>query len=206
MFQTSSEGLQPESDSRAVILAERVKYLCSPINDSYKCLPFLYDYVIRRNPINILELGVHMGYSTRILLLGASQYGGHVDSVDIALNDAVKSTMENINKWGLNRFWTLIINDSLYVNWTKDIDMLYIDSLHTYPHTLYELEKYYEFCNDNTRIFLHDCSHPLYKEDIMRSIREFTYNIGWEYEILTEETNGLAMLYKGDINEISRMV
>ena len=165
-------------------------------SDSKHCLPFLYDYAMKKHPETILELGVHMGYSTRVLLIAVQQYGGTVYSVDVSAGPTVQNTIKIINAMKLESNWKLIISDSRNVKWDRDIHMLYIDSSHKHGVTLAELEKYSPFVTQEGRIFMHDVANPLYL-GVMGAINEFIEkNPVWEYRVLTEKTHGLGVLYR----------
>lgn len=147
-------------------------------------------------PKNILELGVHLGYSTRVLLIAAQQYGGTVYSVDKSSSTAVQNTIKIINEWKLKSNWKLIISDSRDIEWNKPIDMMYIDSSHKHGVTLAELKKFSPFVTQEGRIFMHDIVNPLYL-GVIKAINEFIEkNPIWKYKVLTEETHGLGVLYR----------
>lgn len=98
----------------------------------------------------VLELGVRYGNSTAALLAGVERRGKHLYSVDI--NDC-SGVIETSNHW------TFIQADSLdyekiYPHVQGAIDILFIDTDHTYERTKAELELWGNITK--RRIFLHD--------------------------------------------------
>ncbi len=88
----------------------------------------------------IIELGVRYGHSTAALLAGIESTKGHLWSVD---ND---STCEFPEEWKESPLWTFIFGNDLdpavYSILPQEIDMLFIDTSHTYLQTLHELCQY----------------------------------------------------------------
>jgi len=97
----------------------------------------------------VLELGVRHGNSTAALLAGIEQRSGHLYSVDINDCSAVIDS----------EFWTFIQADSLdYETISQQIqgpiNVLFIDTDHTYERTKAELELWGNITEGH--IFLHD--------------------------------------------------
>jgi len=126
-------------------------YLFTTWSDIQYALPTFYYHILLKDCKNVLELGVRHGISTKVLLLALRKTGGHLTSVDI--NECLE-TQYGIAKVGLQHWWTFINENDLDVKWDKPIDMLFIDTSHTYHQTLAELEKYSPFVTGT--IFLHD--------------------------------------------------
>lgn len=99
---------------------------------------------------NILELGVRYGNSTSALLAGVNYKGGHLYSVD--MNDCSHAVSPNER-------WSFIQADSLdyekiHSQIQGEIDILFIDTNHTYERTRDELNLWGNITKE--QIFLHD--------------------------------------------------
>lgn len=160
------------------------------------CVHLLYDFVINRNYKTIVELGIRSGVSTKTFLLGCKITGGHVWSVDIS-----EVRVPNIHfgpDWGLEPFWTYTQHvDSLDYEWDKPIDLLFIDTSHTYEQTLAELRKYSPYIKDGGIILMHDSLMDHIKGwGVLRAIKTFlsdNHNYSY-YETGVE--GGLGVLTK----------
>lgn len=106
----------------------------------------------------VLELGVRGGVSTSALLAGVEERGGMLYSVDI-----------NCNCWGSvqpHPQWKFVCADSLdeekldAVGLPEQLDLLFIDTTHTYARTVAELELWGERVRAGGLILLHDTDNP----------------------------------------------
>jgi cephalosporin hydroxylase len=135
-------------------LKERYESLCGDESDIHEHLATFVDLVVSMNAQKVIELGVRTGVSTVAWLYGLEQTGGHLWSVDI-----VKSPFDA-------KGWTFILGDDLSVDVLEqlpdDADIVFIDSSHTYGHTLGELAVYSRKMRPGGRIVLHDTEvqHP----------------------------------------------
>lgn len=116
-------------------------------------LPRLYDEVARRVEPVVVELGVRWGTSTSALLAAVSASGGHLWSVDI--------TPPRVPDWWAETgLWTLTIgNDvdpSVVERQPGEIDVLFVDTSHSYHHTLAELRTYALRVRPGGVVLLHD--------------------------------------------------
>jgi predicted O-methyltransferase YrrM len=114
-------------------------------------LRFLYDRAAAIPGARLLELGVRSGNSTAVLLYAADTTDGHLWSVDLEPPRAP-------SWWPLTGRWSLIIGDDLKLaadaqavpvdplrqGWRlpNQVDLLLLDTSHTYDHTLAELRAY----------------------------------------------------------------
>jgi predicted O-methyltransferase YrrM len=103
----------------------------------------------------VLELGTRDGDSTIAFLQLAHEIDGHVTSIDIENCPLARSRAE---KLGYLDKWEFIKNNGLSIEWTDEIDHLFIDSDHSYDHVLLELEKFEPFVKVGGFITLHDIS------------------------------------------------
>lgn len=134
-------------------------------------VPTLYMVAMENNCKTIVELGVGEGYlgqSTFAFLFAARELGGHLVSIDIGPCDF---TVQEVKRIGLARYWTFLLGDDLHdqfadvldpkrgaITWKApdSIDLLFIDTSHTYAQTLAELKKYEQFVKPGGFIILHD--------------------------------------------------
>lgn len=126
--------------------------------DIHEHLQTLHMLTVELNLKNILELGTRTGESTIALLVAAKELGGKMTSVDIDPCDEAK---EKVKKLGLESYWNFIQADDLKLNWKEQIDHLFIDTSHTYEHTMSEFKKFEPLVKKGGLITLHDIvSHP----------------------------------------------
>jgi len=121
--------------------------------DIHEHLQTLHMLTVELNLKNILELGTRTGESTIALLLAAKEIGGKVTSVDI---DPCEPAKQNVKNLDLESFWTFIQHDDLKLNWNEEIDHLFIDTSHTYDHTVLEFKKFEPLVKKGGLITLHD--------------------------------------------------
>lgn len=147
-------------------LKKMYEHHCRESSDIYEHIPVLKQLSLECS--SVAEIGIRGMVSTWGVLEGLAENSMSKKSylgIDLAnppassLNLAKKlSQANNINF----QFWK--INDmNIDINKFENVDMLFIDSLHTYCHLTYELEK---FCNKvNKYISMHDTSAPWGTED-----------------------------------------
>lgn len=121
--------------------------------DIHEHLQTLHMLTVELNLKNILELGTRTGESTIALLLAAKELDGRVTSVDI---DSCEDAKEKVKKFELEPYWKFIQTDDLTLKWDQQIDHLFIDTSHTYEHTLLEFKKFEPFVRKGGLITLHD--------------------------------------------------
>ena len=118
----------------------------------------LYKRAIEAKAKVVVELGTQIGQSTRALLKATIENGGHMHSIELNPNTlfgvgkAMKAAGVDMS------FWTAMPGDDLEVakTWTIHIDLLFIDTSHTYENTLKELEVYSKFVVPHGIIIMHD--------------------------------------------------
>ena len=140
-------------------LKERYEQKCNEPSDINQHLPHLYR--LAKDCESAVEIGVRGVVSTWAVLYGLSEnetgnrtYIG----IDLCLPpaDSFLAIQESSVASGIDfEFW--IIND-MEIEELEPTDLLFIDSLHTYCHLTYELEKFSPFVNKY--IALHDTSAP----------------------------------------------
>jgi predicted O-methyltransferase YrrM len=106
----------------------------------------------------VVELGCGSGDSTVALLSAAQEVGGQVTSVDIDACDPVKVMLRQAS---LDGRWTFLHGDDMEVEPPQPIDHLFIDTSHTFDHTLNELGRYEPLVRSGGVITMHDIvSYP----------------------------------------------
>jgi cephalosporin hydroxylase len=153
-------------------------------------LPTLRKICFEVEAENIVELGTWYGNSTKAFLEACRVLGAKLISIDI--DGAVKDVQpENVKN---DPNWTFYGMDDMDFDINFPIDVLFIDSSHTYPHTLLELEKYSPWLTSRGVILMHD---TVTCPPVARSIKEFLEKHPNEYSYFNYTNNhGLAVLRK----------
>jgi predicted O-methyltransferase YrrM len=136
-------------------------------SDTWQHMPTLHLLCLLKKPKIILELGCRTGNTTVPLLFAASQYQGHVYSVDIEKWEELKNFLDDEEE--LKKYWTFLESDDIILEWDKEIDFLYIDTSHTYNHTMNELRKYEPLVNSGGTIVFHD----IFEEEVSKAISDY---------------------------------
>lgn len=115
----------------------------------------LHSWVASAQPQTIVECGTSAGYSTLWLAAAASQYGGHVYTID---SSAVKTELawKHIVRAGLQEYITIIqspIADALQ-KWDQPIDMVFFDA--DKKNTLSFFQQIEHQLTDNAHIIVDD--------------------------------------------------
>jgi predicted O-methyltransferase YrrM len=159
----------------------------------------LYNAVINLKAKLILELGTGFGVSTIALAAAAQEVGGHVYTCDkdsssiFTDSERVKQKINDLNLMDFCTFY--IINDlDMAKQWTATIDLLFIDSEHTYKQTKQELEKFIPFLAEFGECYMHDVAHPDWYMEENAAIFGFLINY--------EKTKTLQNCSSFDMNSI----
>jgi hypothetical protein len=97
---------------------------------------------------NVVELGTRYGVSTSALLAGVEAHGGHVWSVD---------TEDCSHLFAGHPLWTFRQQESTNTDGLPDdIDVLLVDTIHTYEQVMAELELWFPRLNPGGMVFGHD--------------------------------------------------
>lgn len=118
-------------------------------SDIFEHLEYMHDLVVEHNAQTVVELGVRSGNSTAALLAAVERTGGHLWSVDVCLipqtNYVLFARAAGVtNRGDEGALWTFIIGNDLEVahRLPERIDVLFIDTSHTFAQTLAELRLY----------------------------------------------------------------
>jgi glycosyltransferase involved in cell wall biosynthesis len=175
-------------------------------SDINEHLLFLYEMVVNSNAQNIVELGTRDGNSTCALVIGAAKSGGHVVSVDHGKGaeyagetptwDALTQTSASITgKLGLGDFWTIIVKDDVDFakQYHEEVDLLFIDTEHSYEQTKRELEAWGTKVVNGGMIVIHDTvSFP----EQNKAIWEFLDRYPGSNLVEHKNCNGLCIIIK----------
>ena len=135
-------------------LMDDYRQRAEPWSDIQDCLERLYDAAVAYPQVSILELGVRWGTSTAMFLAAAEQAGGHLWSVDLAPTPELE---RDAGRWLASGYWTFTLGDDMAIDPPADaFDVLFIDTSHTYAHTLAELRKYVPLVKPGGVAYLHD--------------------------------------------------
>jgi len=137
-------------------LAEEYRRRLTEPSDIRDHLEALHASVARFSEPRVVELGVRSGNSTAAFLAASEATGGHVWSVDV-----VQPTVPDW--WATSSRWTLHIGSDLDPGIHAQLaerpgrcEVLFIDTLHTFEHTLAELRAYVPMVRPGGVVLLHD--------------------------------------------------
>jgi len=168
-------------------IVEKQMIIQTPINEHLVTLQLL---ATELNCKTIVELGTQLGESTIALLVAAKKIGGSVSSIDI---DPCLQACSRVRSLGLENYWTFIQSDDLKVKWEKPIDLLFIDTSHTYDHTLNEMRKFEPHVRNGGVIIMHDIVTYV---EVLHAINEYLFN-RIDLRLYTYfNNNGLAVIFK----------
>lgn len=178
-----------DASRQIVAPADRYAFWLNRWSDIQAHLPFLYE---RARGVT-LELGTRSGVSQAALLAGVAQHGGHLISVDL---DAQSGGLP------AHPQWTFLQADSrdqdavagaLLAHGDGRIDLLFIDTEHTYDQVMAELALYAPLVRPGGQILLHDVrSFPPVLRAVETSLRQ-PERQHWTLHI-HEGSNGLGVV------------
>jgi predicted O-methyltransferase YrrM len=145
------------------VLHDRYKMLCAGHSDIVDHLPTFVRTVEELGATKVIELGVRYGVST-IAWLYALEGRGNLWSVDCSFPVVDPETgvelLTSQGPLGVVDHWLFLLG---YDNWDTvvaalpdEVDVVFIDSQHTYEQTHLELDLYYPKVRPGGRILLHD--------------------------------------------------
>lgn len=119
-------------------------------SDVQYCMPAMLEAARSRPFCWVLEVGVRSGNSTAAFLAGVEESRGHVWSVDMDVPQVP-------GHWHGSALWTFVQGDDLTVQPPEDtFDVVFIDTIHTYLHTLAELGRFIPLVKPGGTVLLHD--------------------------------------------------
>lgn len=147
-----------------VVLKERFDLLCEKNSDMGPFMHYILSTVDAIDATKVIELGVRYGASTIAWLYALQQTRGQLWSVDCSFPVVDPETgIELLNSQGplgCVDYWTFLLGndtDSMILDALPGVvDIVFIDTQHTYEQTLRELSLYYGKVRNGGRILLHD--------------------------------------------------
>ena len=134
----------------------------------------------------ILETGTNIGDSARIWLEGLSKTGGELWTVDLKdCGDAWGKDIPNLH---------FLKGSSIDIPWDKEIDILYLDSDHTYGHVTRELVKFGPYVREGGAILLNDTCHYECGWEVTKALRHFMLASGLCHWTENVRGYGLAII------------
>tara|TARA_Y100000389_G_scaffold201559_1_gene244536 strand:+ start:1036 stop:1665 length:630 start_codon:yes stop_codon:yes gene_type:complete len=139
-------------------------------------LEFIKNKISKISRPNILELGVQKGNSTKMFLKVCEDNDGFLTSVDI--DDC--SNVSTSQKW---KFIHSSDDNFNHINKyiSKDLDIIFIDSLHEPNHVKKIFYNYFDFLKVNGLIFIDDVSwlpfveNDIFDNDFIERINRLTF-------------------------------
>ena len=147
------EQLWAEQRERRIRPANHLESAMAKATSIHEHLTTLYLLAKELNLRVALELGAGDGNSTLALLWAARESFGKVFSVDI--NKCEKAS-RLVASNGLSKYWNFIQGDDLKIEWKRPVDLLFLDTVHTYKQVLAELKKYEPFVRKGGVVIVHD--------------------------------------------------
>lgn len=151
------------------------------------------------NPKDILEIGVHEGFSTIFFQYTFKDF--HTDVVDIFLNNKRKKFESNINKINLKNIDIhQTTSHNFLVNNKKKYDLVFVDGAHGYLDVIVDLLYSFQYLNINGLLLIDDYDWKEKNKD--KSVRLATNNfldvIEGNYEAI-HQGQFAAIIKKNDI-------
>ncbi len=174
-------------------LADEYERLCVTPSDIFEHLPVFVSLVEELDAGHVIELGTRSGVSTVAWLYGLSKTGGRLTSIDIDEPPDIRA----------HGCWEFIRGDDCtpeVLTQLDPADIVFIDTSHTYVHTLRELNLYRWLVKPGGRIVLHDTElvrpedapvRPLYP--VKAAIEKFTADTGYRWANLPN-CHGLGII------------
>jgi len=156
---------------------------------------FLGQLAYYLRPQTVVELGCFVGWSSVHLALGlqASQSGGRLFCVDYR-QDYLDATTANLKRHGLGGVATPVLGLSLEPSVIEAlpqwIDLVFLDTSHSYPATRDEIVAYAPRVRSGGLFVLHD---SISASGVRRSIRELAGRFD-ALTFATERSNGVTIL------------
>lgn len=150
------------------------------------------------SPNTIVELGVDYGYSTFVFANALKGTSGTIYGIDLfigdvhaGIRDTYGSVMNNITTNNVTNI-EIIRGDFTSVSniWSKPINILHIDGLHTYEAVKNDFNCWSKFVNDDGIILFHDVAIRQF------GIKKFFSEIEGGYKLYFTHSAGLGIFTK----------
>jgi len=158
----------------------------------------LYLIVRSKQPKLILEAGTNWGYSTAHIALGSKDYAHAFHTIELdASNQAIAIKQVRGRELEIVNF---VLGDSakFFKTLAKNriVDFCFIDSSHTYEHTIKEFDAIKESLNTGSLVCFHDAVEPKY------GVKQFLEELPDIYEVLilpTQPNTGFGIVKVKDV-------
>lgn len=170
----------------------------TPDGDICDHMDRLHDIIVENDYKSVFEIGTNYGNSTIAFLEGLRKTGGIMRSLDVVDCPVARQRVElyfgDVIRDNPD-FWNLIVKSSVDYVLDVTVDVLFIDSGHTYDLTIHELRRYSLCVKAGGSVILHDTTSS-FGPDVTRAVNEFLDNRkGSFFQIEHHEHNhGLAVL------------
>jgi predicted O-methyltransferase YrrM len=146
----------------------------------------------------IVELGVDYGYSTFVFADALKGTNGTIYGVDLFMGDihaGHRSTLDFVKRAIAECAVTnleLVIGefDTISKLWTKPIDILHIDGLHTYEAVKNDFTRWSPHVTENGVVLFHDIAIPEF------GVKEFFRELSGGYKLFFLHSAGLGIFTK----------
>ena len=160
----SARVFAPPPQAVPATLTEAFEAAAARWSDIREYLPLLHATAASYRKCRVLELGTRTGLSTLAFLAAAEKTGGHVWSVDA---DPADEDPQGMGPWRDCLLWTFTRGDDLHPSvraaQPPRVDVLFVDTSHTYEHTLAELDAYMPRMAPGGVALFHD-THLLFRD------------------------------------------
>ena len=154
--------------------------------------------VNKMDPEVVVELGVDFGYSTFVFATSLRGRKGTIYGVDLFLGDfqagkrnTYEYVMEKIRRYDITNI-DIIVGDFTEISksWSKPIDILHIDGLHTYGAVKNDYDSWSKYVKEDGIILFHDTAiHDYGVKDFFREVESL-------YKLYFIHSAGLGILTK----------
>jgi len=163
--------------------------------DIHQHLETLYNLVTSIQAKTVIECGVNTGESTVALLEAVHATGGILISVDI---QELPNVRPMLTSYGLIDRWNFNLSDDIKFGqaWPADkkADLIFIDTSHTFDHTVREIEVYEPILRPGGIMVFHDT--VTFYDGVRKPINMFLKtHKDWPFEN-KNNCNGLGILRK----------
>ena len=136
-----------------------------------------------KRPLTIVETGMCFGTTTRYFIVRAMKYGGEVHTFEVYVREKFKEALVELGLWDKIN----LHGHSIKAAWSKDIDVLFIDSEHALADALGEYMRFREWLSGSSIIGFHDTDCCIGVKKAIEMIQEVD-----ELELICEVTNKMG--------------
>ena len=170
--------------------------------DIVELLPYLEE--LAEQKAFVLELGTQYGNGSTLALMNGLRASTELFKlmVSVDVDDQISEGRRPIED-----YWNFIIgnssaervyDDAAVLMGINKFDIIFIDSFHKVYHAKDEINLWLPLSNDSTIWLFHDVWDDQLNEEneFSLAIRDFVTSLGYSYEIVNQECQGLAKMIK----------